>query len=109
MARIQKNVVESQSATDWGDTLPAFVREVSWLCWLGPLSAERRLTIGFFVLAALLYPPSLGATGVWDPWGTPYGGIAREKIAPGAYLHPWWGLHLVFSQPPPCLWLMAAG
>ena len=41
MARIQKNVVESQSATDWGDTLPAFVREVSWLRWLGPLSAER--------------------------------------------------------------------
>src|SRR3989442_14966828 len=109
MARIQKNVVESQSATDWGDTLPAFVREVSWLCWLGPLSAERRLTIGFCVLAALLYLPWLGATGFWDPWEPHYGEVAREMIARGDYLHPWWESTWFFSKPALDLWLMAAG
>jgi len=109
MARIQKNVVESQSATDWGDTLPAFVREVSWLRWLGPLSAERRLTIGFCVLAALLYLPWLGATGFWDPWEPHYGEVAREMIARGDYLHPWWESTWFFSKPALDLWLMAAG
>src|SRR5467141_4483511 len=109
MARIQKNVVESQSATDWGDTLPAFVRKVSWLCWLGPLSAERRLTIGFCVLAALLYLPWLGATGFWDPWEPHYGEVAREMIARGDYLHPWWESAYFFSKPALDLWLMAAG
>src|SRR2546426_6068663 len=88
MARIQKNVVESKSATDWGDTLPAFVREVSWLRWLGPLSAERRLTIGFFVLPALLYLPPLGGARFWGPWGPHYRGVARAEIAPRGYLHP---------------------
>src|SRR6267378_2221984 len=109
MARIQKNVVESQSATDWGDTVPAFVREVSWLRWLGPLSAERRLTIGFCALAALLYLPWLGATGFWDPWEPHYGEVAREMIARGDYLHPWWESAYFFSKPALDLWLMAAG
>src|SRR5438105_5236404 len=109
MARIQKNVVESQSATDWGDTVPAFVREVSWLRWLGPLSAERRLTIGFCALAALLYLPWLGATGFWDPWEPHYGEVAREMIARGDYLHPWWESTWFFSKPALDLWLMAAG
>src|SRR5438105_8081137 len=109
MARIQKNVVESQSATDWGDTLPAFVREVSWLRWLGPLSAERRLTIGFCVLAALLFVPWLGATGFWDPWEPHYGEVAREMIARGDYLHPWWESAYFFSKPALDPWLMAAG
>ena len=109
MARIQKKVVESQSATDWGDTVPAFVREVSWLRWLGPLSAERRLTIGFCVLAALLYLPWLGATGFWDPWEPHYGEVAREMIARGDYLHPWWESTWFFSKPALDLWLMAAG
>jgi len=109
MVRIQKNVVESQSATDWGDTLPAFVREVSWLRWLDPLSAERRLAIGFCALAALLYVPWLGATGFWDPWEPHYGEVAREMIARGDYLHPWWESTWFFSKPALDLWLMAAG
>jgi 4-amino-4-deoxy-L-arabinose transferase-like glycosyltransferase len=109
MARIQKSLVESQSATDWGDTLPAFAREVSWLRWLGPLSAERRLTIGFCALAALLYLPWLGATGFWDPWEPHYGEVAREMIARGDYLHPWWESSWFFSKPALDLWLMVPG
>ena len=68
MARIQQNVEQTRPVEDWGDTLPAFVREISWLRWLVPLSAERRLTLAFVALALLLFLPWLGATGFWDPW-----------------------------------------
>src|SRR5260370_1349520 len=40
----------------WGDRLPAFAQQISWLRWLSPLSAEWRLTIGFGTLALLTSP-----------------------------------------------------
>jgi len=84
MARPQKNVAEqTPPAGEWGDTLPGFVRGISWLRWLEPLSAEQRLTIGLAALAALLFVPWLGATGFWDPWEPHYGEVAREMIARG--------------------------
>ncbi|HEY6907880.1 MAG TPA: glycosyltransferase family 39 protein [Myxococcales bacterium] len=117
MARPQKTRPQAESpqpelqppARDWGDTLPAFVREISWLRWLGPLSAERRLVIAFAALAALLFLPWLGATGFWDPWEPHYGEVAREMIARGDYIHPWWESAWFFSKPALDLWLMAAG
>jgi len=39
MARLEKNA-DPQPQTEWAETLPGFVREVSWLRWLLPLSAE---------------------------------------------------------------------
>src|SRR3954466_15717072 len=93
----------------FGDTLPGFVREISWLRWLGPLSAERRLTLLFVALAAVLFLPWLGATGLWDPWEVHYGEVAREMIARGDYVHPWWESAWFFSKPALDLWLMAAG
>jgi 4-amino-4-deoxy-L-arabinose transferase-like glycosyltransferase len=108
MARIEQKA-DPEPRTDWGETLPGFVREVSWLRWLLPLSAEQRLTIGFIVLAALLYVPWLGATGFWDPWEPHYGEVAREMIARGDYIHPWWESTWFFSKPALDLWLMAAG
>src|SRR2546427_5965960 len=109
MARIQKSLEEPQPSTDWGDTLPQFVREVTWLRWLSPLSAEQRLTIAFAALALLLFVPWLGATGFWDPWEPHYGEVAREMIARGDYIHPWWESAWFFSKPALDLWLMAAG
>jgi 4-amino-4-deoxy-L-arabinose transferase-like glycosyltransferase len=94
---------------EWGDALPAFVREIAWLRWLEPLTAEQRLTIGFSALAALLFIPWLGATGFWDPWEPHYGEVAREMIARGDYIHPWWESSWFFSKPALDLWLMAAG
>lgn len=96
-------------AAEWGDSLPGFMRQISWLRWLGPLSAERRLTIGVVALAALLYVPWLGATGFWDPWEPHYGEVAREMIARGDYIHPWWESAWFFSKPALDLWLMASG
>ena len=108
MARAQTAIPPPPPA-EWGDELPRFVREISWLRWLLPLSAERRLTIGFVALAALLFVPWLGATGFWDPWEPHYGEVAREMIARGDYIHPWWESAWFFSKPALDLWLMAAG
>jgi len=108
MARTQKSLEEPQPSTDWGDTLPQFVREVTWLRWLSPLSAEQRLTIALAALALLLFVPWLGATGLWDPWEPHYGEVAREMIARGDYVHPWWESSWFFSKPALDLWLMAA-
>jgi 4-amino-4-deoxy-L-arabinose transferase-like glycosyltransferase len=113
MARPQKTVEETPqpapARAGWGERLPAFVHEITWLRWLEPLSAEQRLTIGFSVLAALLFLPWLGATGFWDPWEPHYGEVAREMIARGDYIHPWWESSWFFSKPALDLWLMAAG
>jgi 4-amino-4-deoxy-L-arabinose transferase-like glycosyltransferase len=97
------------ATADWGDALPRFAREISWLRWLAPLSAERRLLAGFALLAGLLFLPWLGATGLWDPWEPHYGEVAREMIARGDYIHPWWESAWFFSKPALDLWLMASG
>ena len=94
---------------EWGESLPGFVREISWLRFLQSMSAERRLALGLAILAALLYLPWLGATGFWDPWEPHYGEVAREMIARGDYIHPWWESSWFFSKPALDIWLMAAG
>ncbi len=100
---------EGAAVASWGDELPAFVRNTSWLAWLQRLSGEERVALGFSVLAALLFIPWLGATGFWDPWEPHYGEVAREMIARGDYIHPWWESGYFFSKPALDLWLMAAG
>ena len=117
MARPQKKLDEERpppapapvAGRDWGDTLPPFVAQVSWLRWLAPLPAERRLLVAFAAFAALLFIPWLGATGFWDPWEPHYGEVAREMIARGDYIHPWWESAWFFSKPALDLWLMALG
>ena len=93
----------------FGDTLPSWVAQVSWLRWLRPLNGEQRLTVGLALLSAVLFVPWLGATGLWDPWEPHYGEVAREMIARGDYIHPWWESAWFFSKPALDLWLMAAG
>ena len=107
--KLNEQVRPAQERREWGDALPAFVRGISWLRWLEPLTAGQRLVIAFSVLAALLFVPWLGATGFWDPWEPHYGEVAREMIARGDYLHPWWESSWFFSKPALDLWLMASG
>src|SRR4051812_13100906 len=108
MARLQKGL-EPPPPSRWGETLPSLARDISWLRWLGPLSAERRLVLALSLLAAVLFVPWLGATGFWDPWEPHYGEVAREMIARGDYIHPWWESAYFFSKPALDLWIMAAG
>jgi 4-amino-4-deoxy-L-arabinose transferase-like glycosyltransferase len=85
------------------------VVKTPWLRWLQPLSGEQRCVVALCAFAALLFVPWLGATGFWDPWEPHYGEVAREMIARGDYLHPWWESAYFFSKPALDLWLMAAG
>src|SRR5205085_3453084 len=94
---------------EWGDSLPAAVPETPWLRWLAPLSGEQRCVVALSVFAALLFVPWLGATGFWDPWEPHYGEVARDMIARGDYIHPWWESAYFFSKPALDLWLMAGG
>lgn len=93
----------------WGDALPRFARDVPWLRSLATLRPEQRFVLLFAALAAVLFVPWLGATGFWDPWEPHYGEVAREMIARGDYVHPWWESAWFFSKPALDLWLMAAG
>ncbi|HEX4382718.1 MAG TPA: glycosyltransferase family 39 protein, partial [Myxococcales bacterium] len=97
--------VEPTTPAQWGDVLPAFLRGT----FLQKLSPEKRLVIALSALAAFLFLPWLGATGFWDPWEPHYGEVAREMIARGDYIHPWWESAWFFSKPALDLWLMAAG
>src|SRR5204863_5478162 len=59
--------------------------------------------------AALVLLPYLGAVGLWDPWETHYGEVAREMIQRNDYLHPYWENAWFFSKPAFAMWMMAAG
>jgi 4-amino-4-deoxy-L-arabinose transferase-like glycosyltransferase len=55
---------------------------------------ERPLTSrhGFWVVVvgALLYMPLLGSYGLWDPWETHYGEVAREILSRDDWISLWW-------------------
>ena len=77
----------------------------------------------FFLLAALLlvlYLPGLGSYGLYDPWETHYGEVARNMVEHDNYIDPWWGSPWdsqgvkreregFYSKPPLIMWMMAAG
>ncbi len=99
----------ADEAPAFGDVLPAFVARTPWLRWLLALSGEKRVALLLSAFAALIAIPWLGATGFWDPWEPHYGEVAREMIARGDYLNPWWESVWFLSKPALDLWLMAAG
>ncbi len=73
------------------------------------LSPTLRLAGGAALLAALVLVPYLGAVGLWDPWETHYGEVARSMIQRSDYVFPYWENAWFFSKPAMTLWLMALG
>ena len=80
--------------------------------WLIPL-----LIIVFF---AGLTMPNLGKYGLFDPWETHYGEVARHMVEHQNYIDPFWGSPWdvgevkreragFYSKPPLTMWLMALG
>lgn len=85
------------------------MREAAWFQrWMKvPLTA--RVVLVMSVLAAAVFVPFLGAVGLWDPWETHYGEVARMMIVRRDYVFPWWENAYFFSKPPLTMWLQALG
>ncbi len=88
---------------------------------LGPGARERwgdrAVVMG---LAALVLIPLLGAFGLWDPWETHYGEVARQITERNDWISTWWGSHwedaqgqtegsYFYSKPILLMWSIAIG
>jgi len=76
------------------------------------LNLACTLTVVGFLL--LLYVPFSGNYGLWDPWETHYGEVARQMAARGDWISLWWPgspqdppSGVFFSKPVLTFWLMA--
>ncbi len=85
------------------------MRQEAWFQpWMKvPLTARVLLVMSG--LAAVMFVPYLGAVGLWDPWETHYGEVARMMIVRRDYVFPWWENAYFFSKPPLTMWMQALG
>jgi len=84
--------------------------QAEWLTWLKHKIATDRMAVMVVVgMGALLFLPFLGTLGLWDPWETHYGEVARAMIARDDYVYPYWESAYFFSKPAMTLWLIAFG
>ena len=81
-----------------------------WLEYLRErVPTERAALMTVFGLGFLMFFPYLGTLGLWDCWEPHYSEVAREMIARGDYVYPYWESHYFFSKPAMTLWLIAIG
>jgi len=76
--------------------------------------SDRVLHFAVLSLLCLLYLPFTGAYGLWDPWETHYGEVARQMTARNDWISLWWpgspqdpATGVFFSKPVLTFWLMA--
>ncbi len=84
-------------------------RPPSVVTWFLQWPAEHRATLAAIVLGCLVFLPYLGAVGLWDPWETHYGEVAREMVERHDFIHPHWEKDWFFSKPALTMWLQAVG
>ncbi|MBU0550877.1 glycosyltransferase family 39 protein [Myxococcota bacterium] len=91
-----------------------------WLASPRSLMEDWRVVVGLAGLLAALYLPGIGAYGLYDPWETHYGEVARNMVETHNYIDPFWGSPWdpdgvkreregFYSKPPLIMWMMAAG
>jgi 4-amino-4-deoxy-L-arabinose transferase-like glycosyltransferase len=73
------------------------------------LSPDRRVVLMSLLVGALVFVPYVGAVGLWDPWESHYGEVAREMMDRGDYVHPFWESSWFFSKPPLAMWMNVLG
>lgn len=61
------------------------------------------------LIGALLFLPALGASGLWDPWETHYGEVARRMLERDDWISMWWQNEWFYSKPVLIMWLDAIG
>ncbi len=86
--------------------------------WLPPIlilalailapAAMRRPSLLVFVVGSGIVLPMLGAYGLWDPWETHYGEVAREMLSRDDWISLWWAHEeWFFSKPIFIFWIEA--
>lgn len=76
------------------------------LCLVPP--ALRRPGLLVMVAIGAIYLPLLGTSGLWDPWETHYGEVAREILARNDWISLWWAQDKWFWSKPVLLFWMEA-
>ena len=71
-------------------------------------AAIRRPALMVVVVASALYLPFLGAYGLWDPWETHYGEVAREILSRDDWISLWWAQEDWFWSKPILIFWMEA-
>ncbi len=82
--------------------------------------ADRRVILALIILISALYFPGLGSYGLYDPWETHYGEVARNMVEHDNYIDPFWGSPWdtssvkreragFYSKPLLIMWMMAGG
>ena len=84
--------------------------------WLIAITStpERRLCCALLALSAIVYIPFAGNYGMWDPWETHYGEVARQMLERNDFVSQWWpgspqDRNEFWSKPVLTFWLMAMG
>lgn len=84
------------------------------------LAEDWKLVLGLAFVLLAFYLPNLGGYGLYDPWETHYGEVARNMMETDNYIDPWWGSPWdvqdvkreragFYSKPPLIMWMMAVG
>jgi 4-amino-4-deoxy-L-arabinose transferase-like glycosyltransferase len=73
---------------------------------------ERRLCCALLMLSGIVYIPLAGNYGMWDPWETHYGEVARQMLERNDFVSLWWpgspqDRMEFWSKPVLTFWLMA--
>jgi len=71
-------------------------------------AAMTRPGLASLLVVSALYLPRLGSYGLWDPWETHYGEVAREILARNDWISLWWAQdHWFWSKPVLAFWAEA--
>jgi 4-amino-4-deoxy-L-arabinose transferase-like glycosyltransferase len=71
-------------------------------------AAVRRPGLAVMLAIGVMYLPTLGTTGLWDPWETHYAEVAREILARNDWISLWWAQdHWFWSKPVLPFWMEA--
>lgn len=70
----------------------------------GLLKSPGFYLVSFFIF---FYLPTLGTKGLWDPWETHYGEVARRMVERNDWISTWWENSWFYSKPILIFWLEA--
>lgn len=84
------------------------------------IAGDRLILLIIAGLLLALYLPGLGSYGLFDPWETHYGEVARNMVEHHNYIDPYWGSPWdpsevkrerkgFYSKPPLTMWMTSSG